>query len=33
MSENVIQVMKDAFTDKAIDAISHNLGEDVSVLE
>ena len=30
MSENIIQVLKDAFTDKAIDAISHNLGEDAS---
>jgi len=30
MSENIIQVLKDAFTDKAIDAISRNLGEDAS---
>jgi len=28
MAENIIQVLKDAFTDKAIDAISRNLGED-----
>lgn len=30
MAENIIQVLKDAFTDKAIDAISRNLGEDAS---
>src|SRR5665647_2748771 len=30
MSENIIQVLKDAFNDKAIDAISRNLGEDAS---
>lgn len=33
MSENIIQVLKDAFTDKAIDAISRNLGEDASKTE
>ena len=30
MSESIFQVLKNAFTDKAIDAISRNLGEDVS---
>lgn len=30
MAENLFQVLKDAFTDKAIDAISLNLGEDAS---
>jgi outer membrane protein OmpA-like peptidoglycan-associated protein len=30
MSENLFQVLKDAFTDKAIDAISRNLDEDAS---
>ncbi len=30
MSESLFQVLKDAFTDKAIDAISLNLGEDAS---
>jgi outer membrane protein OmpA-like peptidoglycan-associated protein len=30
MSESLFQVLKNAFTDKAIDAISRNVGEDVS---
>ncbi len=30
MSESLFQLLKDAFTDKAIDAISRNLGEDAS---
>lgn len=30
MSESIFQVLKNAFTDKAVDMISRNLGEDAS---